>query len=312
LPYNDALAHKPSQCKCCTKTAEAAYQSARSGAQDAFWLAVAESFNFTNPSAASAIWDMAKADLKDAFETAKVQKEARLEVCEKLGEGPYDPVIVPNDFVDFAAVVADPNSFTPNPFFPLMPGTTWKYQTLNDSNEIIEKDTVEVLAETREIIGVNCIVVHDIVHTIVDGNEILLEDTIDWFAQKKDGTVWYFGEEAKQFEDGVLIGIEGSWMAGRDFAKPGIVMLANPQKGNFYRQEFLLGEAEDVAKVLSRGKETVVVPAGTFTTDVLNTKDTSPLEPTVVEFKFYAPGKGLVLTTTLGSSDREVLVEMTP
>ena len=65
----------------------------------------------------------------------------------------------------------------------------------------------------------------------------MTEDTTDWYAQQDNGDVWYFGEIAQQFEDGILVGIEGSWTAGMDGAKPGLVMLANPKVGDVYRQE---------------------------------------------------------------------------
>ena len=92
--------------------------------------------------------------------------------------------------------------------------------------------------ETKEILGVNCIVVRDQVWEIDDeGEEVLIEDTFDWYAQDTSGNVWYFGEIAQEFEEGELVSLEGSWKAGRDDAKPGFIMLANPQPGDYYRQE---------------------------------------------------------------------------
>jgi len=153
---------------------------------------------------------------------------------------------------------------------------------------------VTVTNETKEIMGVTCVVVRDTV--TVDGE--LVEDTFDWYAQDKYGNVWYFGEESKQYEDGDLVSLEGSWKAGVDGAQPGIIMEADPVVGDLYRQEFAPGEAEDMGEVLALG-ETVTVPAGTFT-DCLKTKDFTPMEPEVVEHKYYAPGVGVV---------KEVMVE---
>ena len=137
---------------------------------------------------------------------------------------------------------------------------------------------------TKVILGVTCIEVHDTV--MVDGE--LTEDTLDWFAQDSAGNVWYFGENSKELEDGLVVSLEGSWMAGVDGAKPGIVMKASPAVGDFYRQEFSLENAEDLAEVVSLN-ESVTVPAGTFN-NCLETEETSPLEPDALEHKFYSAG----------------------
>jgi hypothetical protein len=109
----------------------------------------------------------------------------------------------------------------------------------------------------------------------------------------KLGNVWYFGEDSKQIENGVVVGTEGSWEAGVDGAKPGIIMLAEPKVGTKYQQEFAPGVAEDMAKVLSLS-ETVEVPYGRFE-GCLKTAEWTPLEPGAREFKYYAPGTGQVL-----------------
>jgi hypothetical protein len=151
--------------------------------------------------------------------------------------------------------------------------------------------------------GVTCVVVRDTV--TLDGE--VVEDTYDWFAQHVDGAVWYFGEDTKEYEDGQVSSTEGAWEAGVDGAQPGIVMPAEPKVGDSYRQEYYQGEAEDMAEVLSL-TESVTVPAGTYQ-DVLMTEDVNPLEPDVVEHKYYASGAGLVLTVQVeGGSDREELV----
>jgi hypothetical protein len=113
-----------------------------------------------------------------------------------------------------------------------------------------------VTHNTKEILGVTCVEVRDIV--TVGG--VVKEDTLDWFAQDTAGNVWYFEENSKEIQDGLAVSLEGSWTAGIDGAKPGIIMKAYPAVGDFYRQEFALGTAEDVAEVLSP-TETVTVPA---------------------------------------------------
>ena len=89
------------------------------------------------------------------------------------------------------------------------------------------------------------------------------EETIDWYAQDKDGNVWYFGENALEYEGGLIVGLGGSWMAGVDGAKPGIIMKAGRQIGDLYRQEFALGVAEDMAEILGLNESTIV-PLGTY------------------------------------------------
>jgi hypothetical protein len=164
---------------------------------------------------------------------------------------------------------------------------------------------VVVTGDTKDILGVPCVVVRDTV--TLDGE--VIEDTFDWFAQDADGNVWYFGEDTKEYEDGEVVTTEGSWEAGVDGAEPGIVMEADPQVGDRYRQEFYEGHAEDMATVLSLD-ETADVPYGSYE-DVLMTEDTTPLEPDVLERKFYARGVGVVLEVDVnGGGEREELVSV--
>jgi len=136
--------------------------------------------------------------------------------------------------------------------------------------------------------GVECVVVRD---TAWEGGE-LIERTFDWYAQDQEGTVWYFGEDTKEYRNGKVTSTGGSWEAGVDGAQPGIIMQANPKAGLSYRQEYYEGEAEDKAQVVSVN-ESVTVPYGSFD-HVLKTKEWTPLEPGLVEHKYYAPGVGQV------------------
>ena len=88
-------------------------------------------------------------------------------------------------------------------------------------------------------------------------------ETFDWYAQDNDGNVWYFGEDSKEYEEGEVVSTEGSWEAGVDGAKPGIIMKANPQIGDSYRQEHYPGEAEDLGEVI-RLNESASVPRGSY------------------------------------------------
>jgi hypothetical protein len=173
-----------------------------------------------------------------------------------------------------------------NPFFPLVPGTTLVYEGMSGGER--ETVTVTVTDETKEILGITATVVQD--RVFVDGT--LAEDTFDWYAQDRQGNVWYLGETTKEYEDGKVVSTEGSWEAGVDGAQPGIIMLADPQVGDTYRQEFYEGEAEDVARVLALD-ESVTVSHGSFD-GVLRTEDWTPLEPKIRENKFYARGIGVV------------------
>jgi hypothetical protein len=152
---------------------------------------------------------------------------------------------------------------------------------------------------------VKCVEVHDVV--TVGG--VLTEDTLDWFTQDKAGNVWYFGEESKQVENGIVIGIEGSWQTGRDQAKPGIVMEAKPKVGDNYRQEYAISDAEDNAEVIALS-QTISVNGKTYK-NALVTHEFSGLEPSATERKFYVPNVGFVLVIDDETGDRSELVSIT-
>jgi hypothetical protein len=201
----------------------------------------------------------------------------------------YAPDIDADDFV----------SGVDHPYFPMLPGTTWIYEGVSD--EGVEHVEVTVLDETRKVIDVDAVVVRDIV--TVDGE--VVEETYDWFAQDKDGNVWYLGEEVSNYEGGVFVDSEGSWEAGVAGALPGIIMWADPQPGEPYRQEYHEGEAEDMAKVI--GHDGVAeVPFGRFT-DVLVIEEWTPLEPGVAERKHYAEGVGLVQASAVKDGTGELV-----
>jgi hypothetical protein len=162
---------------------------------------------------------------------------------------------------------------------------------------------VTVTNQTKEILGIAATVVHDVVTE--DGE--VVEDTYDWYAQDKDGNIWYLGEDTKEYENGKVKSTEGSWEAGVDGAEAGILLPAEAEVGMRYRQEYYKGEAEDVGEILSLD-EKAEVPFGSFDA-VLMTKDTTPLEPDVLEHKFYAKGVGPVLVVAIsGGSGREELL----
>lgn len=201
---------------------------------------------------------------------------------------PYEPNIDPADFV----------TTIDNPYLPLIPGSKRVYEGRSEGER--ERVVVTVTDKTKEILGVSCTVVLDVVS--VDGE--LVEKTFDWLAQDRFGNVWYFGEDSKEIENGKVVSTGGSWEAGVDAAKAGIIMLGDPELGDRYRQEYYAGEAEDLGEVI-RLDDSIQVPAGGFT-DVLVTEDSTPLEPKLLERKYYARGVGVVLERSV-RDPREVL-----
>ena len=200
------------------------------------------------------------------------------------------------------SVSLDPGRFVTridNPYWPMAPGTRWVYRE-TDADGTVRHDEVTVTTRTKRIAGIEATVVHDLV---TEGGDVV-EDTWDWYAQDVDGNVWYLGEETTEYEDGAA-STAGSWQTGVHGAQPGIVVLARPAVGVAYRQEYLAGEAEDRARVLALDAR-AEVPAGTYDR-VLLTRETTPLEPGVVERKFYARGVGPVLATA-NDGGREELV----
>jgi hypothetical protein len=200
----------------------------------------------------------------------------------------------------------DPNDFTTtinNPYFPLIPGTTYIYEGSEDGDKT--RDEVKVTTSTKEVLGVTCVDVLDRVYT----NGELSEKTHDWYAQDKTGNIWYFGEASSTIEEGTPTSSEGSWKAGVDGAQPGIIMPANPHVGDTYRQEYYAGVAEDMAEVTAISG-TIDVPYGHLK-QILVTREWSPLEPKVEEEKTYAKGVGDVRErTTMGGNEKLELVEV--
>jgi hypothetical protein len=206
---------------------------------------------------------------------------------------PYAPSIQPAHFV----------GTVDNPYFPLEPGTTYRYRGTTEGE--VEKDVVTVLEKTKEVMGVTCTVVKDVVSTQGE----IAEKTFDWYAQDRDGNVWYFGEDSAEYENGHPASTEGSWEAGVDGALPGIIMLARPATGDRYRQEYAAGEAEDVGRVIDLGGA-ADVPFGSFD-DVWITEDSSLIETNLIEHKYYARGVGVVLERSIkGPSEVVKLVDV--
>ena len=189
----------------------------------------------------------------------------------------YEPVLDPADFT----------TTIDNPYFPLPVGRTLVYQGVKDGQSQV--DTVTVTNQTKLVAeGITARVVTDV--ATHDGAK--LEETSDWYAQDNQGNVWYLGEDTKHYLPNGKVDTSGSWEAGVRDAEPGMVMEANPQIPDAYRQEFLSNQAEDTAWVVERGGS-VTVPYGTLK-NALTTLEATRLEPGAYDQKIYAPGIGIV------------------
>jgi hypothetical protein len=298
--------------KFCSATAKAAFRACGNEAQDDDWTAVAICTNVSDEEQRQECLADARAERREAERLCGDQLAARRRLCATLGEERYDPDFDPASFEDDFKSLGNPN-----PYFPLSIGNRWDYA----GSETV---TVEVLDRTKKIEGVPCIVVRD--RVLQDGR--LVEDTEDWFAQALDGNVWYCGEQVRDFEsfegddpeEPELVSIDGSFKAGRDGDKPGILFRALPAAGETYRQEFSLGNAEDVAHVLSAayafGEDAELdehVPSALAqllcSGDCVVTAEGTPLEPDVLERKYYAPGIGLFLSINPETGERVQLVD---
>jgi len=289
--------------KVCAQTAKLAIKACGKDVQDNYLIAQAKCQNLTNADDSNACLADAKSVLKDENSECSDVHDARLELCDALtiGGGPYDPVIDPGNFVSADQIDG-------NTYFPLIKGRTMIYH--NNAGETI---TVTVTGDTITIMGVPVVVVTD----VVEAGGKITEDTVDWFAEDTEGNVWYFGESTMAAdENDKLVSVDGSWQAGVDGAKPGIIMPAGvPTVGDVYRQEWLLGDAEDAAEILSTTASESAPASGpavaSCSGDCVKTHDYSPIEPDVSESKFYAPGVGVIVT--LDDNDpafREELVQI--
>ena len=196
----------------------------------------------------------------------------------KSGAGPGWPkTLRPSDFVRHVS----------NPWFPLKPGSRWHYRGVKEGVRMI--DNVHATHKTKKILGVRTTVVHD--EVLMHGRPE--EVTNDFYAQDRHGNVWYFGENTKELDrHGHVTSREGSFIAGRKGARAGLFFPANPRPGVSARQEFFKGHAEDHFRVLSRHAHVSVPFVSTH--HAVKTKEWTPLEPKVLDNKYYVHGVGTV------------------
>lgn len=174
-----------------------------------------------------------------------------------------------------------------NPFFVLEPGYTQLFRGTEDG--VPAELTIRVLGETEVVAGVTTRIVEE--RHVEDGE--LVEVSRNFFAIcAPTNTVFYFGEEVDIYEDGKIVAHSGAWRHGTDGARAGVFMPGLPLLGARYFQEVAPGVALDRAEIVDLDA-TGRTPFGRFT-GVLVTRETTPLEPGVVEFKTYALDVGLI------------------
>ncbi|MCB0354514.1 MAG: hypothetical protein KDD64_13345 [Bdellovibrionales bacterium] len=273
----------------CTKTAKLVREACFAEAKDDLMRTRANCINVSDRTERGECFKEARESRSEAIEECRDVFDARKDVCDAVGEDRYDPSFEAADFVDPDAIG---DTIDPNPYFPLVVGHEWVYE---GNGETI---TVTVTNKVKMVDGVPCRVVSDTV--MVGGFPIEITD--DWYAQHENGDLWYCGESVRNYEvfsddlpvEAELVDIEGSWKAGRERAKAGISHFFSPQVGTTYRQEVFLGDAEDVVEVLSI-TESESTPGGSCSGNCLMTRDFTPLDPGVNEYKYYVPGIGQIL-----------------
>jgi hypothetical protein len=174
-----------------------------------------------------------------------------------------------------------------NPFFPLPVGRQIVLEGQESGTDLLVRITV--LDEVEMVAGVKTRVVEE----YESENGRVVEISRNFFAQTKQGTVCYFGEEVDIFDaEGNVTSNAGAWRADGDKFVPGIFMPASVQVGQAFQQEIAPGIAEDQAKVTSIGDATEV-PSGTFD-NTATLLDRNPLDGSEGT-KIYARDIGLIV-----------------
>ena len=202
---------------------------------------------------------------------------------------------------DGAAGLLEPVQFDPaqpidNPYFPMTDTRTYVYSGHDADGPVDERFEHTNIGPGPVIAGVQSFIQLD--REFEDG--LLVEETSDFFAQDTLGNVWYLGEDVTTFEydeDGNLIdtNTEGAWRAGVNGAEPGFIMPAELTEGfNYFQEHAPLDDAMDQGTIFVAFIDTLTLEFGTFE-NVLQILETTELEPDEREFKYYAPGVGLIL-----------------
>ncbi len=286
----------------CKHAARQMLHACRFDLRDNLREAHANCINLAEGEARRACLRDARAARIEAAEECADQFDARRQACTALDEWRYDP----DPLIDPAITFVHPDEVgaaQANPFVSIVSGHTYVLRTGEDGEETV---IVNATDEIREIRGVDCRMVVDAVVVAEEDNEgggtdyVPVEVTDDWFAQDDQRNVYYCGEISRNFEDGQLVDLDGSFEAGQEFAKAGLLILAAPEPGQIHRQEFALGDAEDIVEYRDLAATPLEEnPKFPCAGRCLQTLDFAPLDPESTEFKYYLPGTGFVLAEAM-------------
>ena len=213
---------------------------------------------------------------------------------------------------------SDPLTIT-NPFSPFVPGGVKVFAGRSDGARTAIVDLYLTGTRMFSLSGgsVEC---HILQETEFEAGE-LSEISQNFFAQGDDGVGYYFGEIVDTYAGGVVTGHEGSWLVGGATAPgdppgtgnataPGVFMPANPAVGDMFKPEDVPGVVDETDTVLLTGIQ-VRVRAGTYD-GAIKVSETSVLAPGEVEYKWYAPGVGVVKGRASGESFALLASTLTP
>jgi hypothetical protein len=297
----------------CEQTALKMYASCRAEVIEEYLATRANCLNLADEEERSECNGEAAETLREDRRGCGDQREARTDACELLGEDRYDTDPLTDPSLDFVHPDTIGNTNPVNPFVSLEAGHTHVLRAGEGFEEIV---VVHVTDDTREILGQPCRVVVDAVLLVEEDPPGVfeyeaVEVTDDFFAQTDDEDVIYCGEVSREFEDGILRSLDGSFEAGvpDDFtaAKAGILIKADPTVGDSHRQEFFLGEAEDLITYVDKTADVPDEEGGDDALDALfrcdanclKTEEFIPPDPHDGEFKYYRSGIGFVLGVAL-------------
>ena len=305
----------------CTQSARTMAKACYYDVQDDYYETLANCTNLASRSERKACSWEARSERHEEKAFCSEVKDARSEACEILNEDRYDTdPLLNNDFIDPNLV---PDVYPANPYVSVAAGHTYVLRAGEEGEETV---VVHVTEDAREVLGVMCRVVVDIViETSLDEDtgEVeyeAVEVTDDWFAQTSAGDIVYCGEISRNYEDGILRDLDGSFEAGLDFAKSGFLTLNTPVWGLAHRQEYSLGEAEDIvqyvgfdtAPTAEEGGDNPNPKYACGSDGCLQTFDFAPIDPESTEYKYYLPGTGFVLAVAMEdgelTGEREELV----
>lgn len=245
--------------------------------------------------------------------------EARLDLCDLVGQERYDIEFEPGDFVD-PNTIGD--TVAPNTYWPLTAGHTHVIVAESEDDEGQMVKEVVVVTATEEVVdvgGIACRVIRDLVfEEAEDDGEVeydALEVTQDWYGQVgsagaargigDEGDTVYCGENTYEVEDGLIDNTDGSFANGTERARAGFLVRQFPVVGSGDRQEMASDEAEDYVRYDDLAASPSAAEGGDLAPPLacdggcLKTFELNPHDPGQAEYKYYLPDTGFVLATKL-------------